>query len=249
MKTHLAILSLAILSIIFSCKKEDIYISDDTIITDKEIQTDTTNTSPDTVIVYVSDTCSNTHEDTTTQTTVTSELSISIEECSPSSASSYYPKAQSFKYDKSVNISSIEVYMNSPSNESWTLRVLSALPSQGGPSAVVSKTEIESFSIGKAEVNNSSSGWVEFNFPTSINIEPGTEYYIFADSYDLGDGPDAEWCSSPGGAEPGPYQDGQGLIFVANWSDNGNVIPEYENHSDYAFRIYTEQTQTTENPI
>ena len=164
-------------------------------------------------------------------------LTISSEECVPSSASSYYPKAQSFAVHKDVELHTVEVFMNSSFNNAWSLRILSSLPDNGGQRGLIDKSALKTKTIGVSEVDSSDAGWVIFDFHDPIDLKGGQSYFIFIDSFGLGDGPDAEWCGSKAGPQPGPYLDGDGWIFVYNWSDNSNNAPSIKSYRDYSFKV------------
>jgi serine/threonine protein kinase len=177
--------------------------------------------------------------DTPTPTHPPTPMVHSSEDFSYSSGATYYPKAQSFVFREAVQIHSVALHMQQAYSGRWKVRIISSLPNLGGERGLVNHGDLDNKTLGSAEVSNSSAGWVDFHFPSPILLEPGQTYYLFIDSYDLGDlGPDSIWSQSASGSQPGPYPDGTGWVFVYSWSDNSNYKPTFEKHFDYAFRIY-----------
>jgi len=165
-------------------------------------------------------------------------LGPSSQVTSDDGGSTYYPKAQSFRFNQNVQIRFVDLYMRQAYSGPWKVRLLVDLPT-GLERGQIDQQDLDSKTIGTAQVAGSSVGWVEFDFNEEIPISGGQMYFLFIDSYDLGDlGPDAQWASSPPGEEPGPYPDGAGWIFVYGWSDNSNYQEQHEKHVDYAFRVY-----------
>jgi hypothetical protein len=151
----------------------------------------------------------------------------------------YYPKAQSFIATSNL-IEHVAIYMLNGCTTPWRVRILSSLPAGGGgESGLVNQADLESKTLGFAQVDVSSPGWVDFHFVTPINVSIGNEYFIFVGSSDLGTfGPSAVWAASIPGLNPGPYSQGEGWIYVFSWSNNSNYLESYEKHTDYAFKIY-----------
>jgi len=139
---------------------------------------------------------------------------------------------------KTFEVSSVELYMKQTYGESWTVRLLTDLPNDGGERGLVDHEDLDTKTIGKSFVSSSVAGWVRFNFNDQIPISAGDTYYLFVDSYDLGDGPDAQWAESTEGPQPGPYGDGTAWVYVNHWSDNSNNQDHIEKHSDHAFRVF-----------
>jgi uncharacterized caspase-like protein len=155
------------------------------------------------------------------------------------SGATYCPKAQSFAFHEGVQIYSVALHMEQAYNGNWKVRIISSLPRGGGERGLLDKADLASKTLGSAEVPNSEAGWVNFYFPIPISLEPSETYFLLIDSYDLGDlGPNSVWSSSSPGSQPGPFSDGTGWIYVYDWSDNENTQPQFEQHIDYAFRIY-----------
>jgi serine/threonine protein kinase len=177
--------------------------------------------------------------DSTDQSPTGRLLVYGSEDFSEASVATYYPKAQSFVFQEAVQIHSVALHMQQAYGDTWKVRLLSSLPESGGESGLLNHADLHSKTLGSAKVSDSPAGWVDFNFTDPILLEPGQIYYLFIDSYDLGDlGPDSVWSRSASGSHPGPFSGGTGWVFVYAWDDNSNFKPEFLKHFDYAFRIY-----------
>ena len=155
-----------------------------------------------------------------------------------SGGAAYYPKAQSF-ITPSNYIGKISLYMKEDCSAPWRVYLLSDLPNNGGKRGQVDQYDLDSKTLGYSQVQDSRAGWVDFTFNPPINVGKGKELYLFVNSSALSAwGSSAPWGASIPGQQPGPYDDGEGWVFVYNWNNNSNYNNDHAKHIDYAFKVY-----------